>query len=136
MRSEEEVYLVGRNDLCPCGSGLKFKKCCLLKPAGPGTRTAGKFHFEPGSYGGPGGYMPSLACFTEASPGRKVYQFILANTTHIAGSEDEAVAQATSDFREACRVDDATGSIEAMGHQLAARGYVNVKDFKVILDDA
>jgi methionyl aminopeptidase len=22
---------VGRNDLCPCGSGLKFKKCCLSK---------------------------------------------------------------------------------------------------------
>lgn len=22
---------VGRNDLCPCGSGLKFKKCCLHK---------------------------------------------------------------------------------------------------------
>lgn len=20
---------VGRNDLCPCGSGLKFKKCCM-----------------------------------------------------------------------------------------------------------
>ena len=20
---------VGRNDLCPCGSGKKFKKCCL-----------------------------------------------------------------------------------------------------------
>jgi len=20
---------VGRNELCPCGSGLKFKKCCL-----------------------------------------------------------------------------------------------------------
>jgi uncharacterized protein YecA (UPF0149 family) len=20
---------VGRNDLCPCGSGLKFKKCCI-----------------------------------------------------------------------------------------------------------
>jgi len=29
---------VGRNDPCPCGSGLKFKKCCLSKiPAG--TRT-------------------------------------------------------------------------------------------------
>jgi uncharacterized protein YecA (UPF0149 family) len=24
---------IGRNDPCPCGSGLKFKKCCL------GTRT-------------------------------------------------------------------------------------------------
>jgi len=22
---------VGRNDPCPCGSGLKFKKCCLMK---------------------------------------------------------------------------------------------------------
>ena len=20
---------IGRNDLCPCGSGLKFKNCCL-----------------------------------------------------------------------------------------------------------
>jgi hypothetical protein len=24
---------VGRNELCPCGSGLKFKKCCLNKTA-------------------------------------------------------------------------------------------------------
>jgi tetratricopeptide (TPR) repeat protein len=23
---------VGRNDLCPCGSGKKYKKCCLGKP--------------------------------------------------------------------------------------------------------
>ncbi|MFN7995131.1 MAG: SEC-C metal-binding domain-containing protein [Bryobacteraceae bacterium] len=22
----------GRNDLCPCGSGIKYKKCCLGKP--------------------------------------------------------------------------------------------------------
>ena len=22
---------IGRNDLCPCGSGKKFKKCCLVK---------------------------------------------------------------------------------------------------------
>ncbi|HLD77418.1 MAG TPA: SEC-C metal-binding domain-containing protein [archaeon] len=24
---------VGRNDPCPCGSGKKYKKCCLLKTA-------------------------------------------------------------------------------------------------------
>jgi transposase-like protein len=24
---------IGRNDDCPCGSGLKFKRCCLNKPA-------------------------------------------------------------------------------------------------------
>ena len=23
---------VGRNEPCPCGSGKKFKKCCLTKP--------------------------------------------------------------------------------------------------------
>jgi len=22
---------IGRNDLCPCGSGIKFKKCCIDK---------------------------------------------------------------------------------------------------------
>jgi methionyl aminopeptidase len=26
---------VGRNDPCPCGSGLKYKKCCLGKDDGP-----------------------------------------------------------------------------------------------------
>lgn len=26
---------VGRNDLCPCGSGKKFKKCHLGKPVSP-----------------------------------------------------------------------------------------------------
>lgn len=24
----KKQYKVGRNDLCPCGSGTKFKKCC------------------------------------------------------------------------------------------------------------
>src|SRR5204863_4572502 len=26
---KELVEKVGRNDLCPCGSGQRFKKCCL-----------------------------------------------------------------------------------------------------------
>ena len=26
--SEEKNKEIGRNDLCPCGSGLKYKKCC------------------------------------------------------------------------------------------------------------
>lgn len=26
-----ESHKIGRNDLCPCGSGKKYKKCCLLK---------------------------------------------------------------------------------------------------------
>lgn len=32
---------VGRNDRCPCGSGKKFKHCCMLRLArGEGFRTA------------------------------------------------------------------------------------------------
>src|SRR5665213_785253 len=27
----ELMSIVGRNDSCPCGSGLKYKKCCLDK---------------------------------------------------------------------------------------------------------
>ena len=34
---------VGRNDPCPCGSGKKYKKCCLLKegPAAPTAQPSG-----------------------------------------------------------------------------------------------
>lgn len=30
----------GRNDPCPCGSGKKYKQCCLLKKKGPRKLTA------------------------------------------------------------------------------------------------
>ncbi|MCC6907665.1 MAG: SEC-C domain-containing protein [Phycisphaerales bacterium] len=29
MGEKELLEKLGRNDLCPCGSGLRFKKCCL-----------------------------------------------------------------------------------------------------------
>jgi SEC-C motif len=29
---------VGRNDPCPCGSGKKYKQCCLLTQKKPGTK--------------------------------------------------------------------------------------------------
>jgi len=28
-QSPKRVKKVGRNDLCPCGSGKKYKNCCL-----------------------------------------------------------------------------------------------------------
>ncbi|HHU60567.1 MAG TPA: hypothetical protein GXZ55_01230 [Natronincola sp.] len=27
----DTMWRVNRNDPCPCGSGLKYKKCCLVK---------------------------------------------------------------------------------------------------------
>ena len=29
---------IGRNDPCPCGSGKKYKQCCLLKKGGSGLK--------------------------------------------------------------------------------------------------
>jgi len=29
--NDTNIKDIGRNDPCPCGSGLKYKKCCLLK---------------------------------------------------------------------------------------------------------
>ena len=29
---------IGRNDPCPCGSGKKYKQCCLLKKTSGGKR--------------------------------------------------------------------------------------------------
>ena len=121
LRADEldsEVPMVGRNDPCPCGSGRKYKKCCLLKLPGPGDRKSGELRFEPGSYGGRDGYMPSLACFKESSSGEKDYRFVLANPSCVVDFEHDAVVQATADFSNACRVDDATGSSEALGRHL------------------
>ena len=33
MRLKHRTDKIGRNDPCPCGSGLKYKKCCLRKHA-------------------------------------------------------------------------------------------------------
>lgn len=30
-KPQASTLKVGRNDPCPCGSGLKYKKCCLNK---------------------------------------------------------------------------------------------------------
>ena len=34
---------VGRNDLCPCQSGKKFKKCCIDKPYQPSAELLADF---------------------------------------------------------------------------------------------
>ena len=33
-------YKIGRNDPCPCGSGLKYKNCCLASGKYESTHTA------------------------------------------------------------------------------------------------
>lgn len=31
MKNKESKIKIGRNDPCPCGSGIKYKKCCMKK---------------------------------------------------------------------------------------------------------
>ena len=44
-----EMSKVGRNDPCPCGSGKKFKKCCIDKPQ-PARTTAASDEAKPNSH--------------------------------------------------------------------------------------
>jgi methionyl aminopeptidase len=37
MSAIDKAHKVGRNDPCPCGSGLKYKKCCLGKDGVSGS---------------------------------------------------------------------------------------------------
>lgn len=44
-------HKVGRNAPCPCGSGIKYKKCCLRAPVDPLTGLV--LHDEPREYNPP-----------------------------------------------------------------------------------
>ena len=35
MFEKDKMQKLGRNDPCPCGSGLKYKKCCLGRKGAP-----------------------------------------------------------------------------------------------------
>ncbi len=59
---------IGRNDPCPCGSGLKHKKCCLLRAANqqPPEKTKSNIRFGPNSprisFEDFSSYIESLPC--------------------------------------------------------------------------
>ena len=38
--------MVGRNDPCPCGSGLKYKKCCMNKMTSYAGRQLSETYFR------------------------------------------------------------------------------------------
>lgn len=38
---------LGRNDPCPCGSGKKYKKCCLPRDEAARPRVVAEDHEEP-----------------------------------------------------------------------------------------
>ena len=49
ISAQQNLGSVGRNDPCPCGSGLKFKKCCLNRRSAPSSGPAVVLVEEKGS---------------------------------------------------------------------------------------
>ncbi len=135
---------VGRNEPCPCGSGRKFKVCCGLAPRThgadePGSRghgedgsadpSAGRFRFEAGAYGGPGGYFPSVACLKRDEQGEWGYHFVLVIPDAVRDDEDTATLESGDHLFEAFRGQPVP---EAIAVRLRNFGYVSVSGFRVI----
>ncbi len=110
---------VSRNDPCHCGSGKKYKKCCLSKDA-EDTQTEFKtmYRFEPGSYGDAGNFMPSLACLKLTQNDEWIYYFVLVKPKSIFPGEDQAVAEAENDISEAYKVKHIGGTDAELAMEL------------------
>jgi hypothetical protein len=113
---------VGRNDPCPCGSGKKYKKCCALQPP---DKPAEGFRFEPGSYGGEGGFFPSLRCIKEAG-GSSSLHFVLVNPLSVHEDADDASEKARGDLEGAFSA--GAGDPHRVASHLADAGYCMIDD--------
>ena len=122
---------VGRNEKCPCGSGKKYKKCCLgadnaaKQPAN--LSSSSRFRLEAGSYGGgERQYSPSIICYEQIAPGEWEDDYCLVNTVDLFDDEDDASIRAGKDLDEGF----AQGADEILAAYLKNKGYVTVPDFK------
>ncbi len=127
---------IGRNDPCPCGSGMKYKKCCYSSDTRPEETTRqGKFRFEPGSYGHPQNCMPSIACLQRSGESWE-YHFVLVKPAAVLDDPDQAHTIATTDLNSAFSGRTTGGSDEAVAMFLKERGYLRVEGVNVAHPDS
>ncbi len=91
-----------------------------------------QFVFEPGSYGGVGCYMPSIACLKGSAETELKYHFVLVNSEIDFKTEDEAVTHAKYDLDQAAHQKLLAGSDSAFAESLKSRGYRSVDGFKIV----
>ena len=127
---------IGRNELCPCGSGKKFKLCCLggLSNHNQVPPTSGRFRFEAGSYGNPGGFVPSIACLEQWQPNKWRYHFVLVRLDVQSEVEAEAVLRATEDLNHTFSEEGLAAGAQVAA-SLKALGYVRVDGFNIVKGD-
>lgn len=99
-----------------------------------GPLPPGRFRYEHGSYGGPGGYVPSILCYKETGPDSWVEHFCLVKPDAVFREEDSASDAAEKHLAEARAVMDAGGTIQDFALSLRHEGYKSVSDFRVIKD--
>ena len=130
---------IGRNTPCPCGSGKKYKRCCLSKEKEMKKRKlpTGRFRYEFGSYGDAiRGYMPSIICYKQLDDVSWDSHFCLVKPDTVLKEEDAACAIAQKHLDAAHAILDAGGSPQDFALSLRHEGYKNVPDFHVVNDDA
>lgn len=96
------------------------------------TLPRGRFRYEHGSYGGPGGYMPSILCYRETGPDSWIEHFCLVKADTIFDQEDSACEAAEKHLAEAHAIVEAGGSLEDFALSLRREGYKSASDFRVI----
>lgn len=127
---------IGRNSPCPCGSGKKYKRCCEAKEAKmkESSLPPGRFRYESGSYGGPGGYIPSILGYKETGPDSWVEHLCLVKPDAMFDEEDSASEVAERHLAAARAIVDSGGSPQEFALSLRHEGYKSVSDFRIIRD--
>ena len=108
---------ISRNDLCPCGSGKKYKECCS-------NRISEANAFRAGSYGDWGEFHPGIAY--AGINGETV--FVKQDTSCFG--EDSAVANAETDLQLA--LSQSAGSEDRVVDSIQIAGYSPVEAAKFI----
>jgi len=124
---------IRRNDPCPCGSGKKYKKCCMNKDVG-NDESAFKelYRFESGSYGDVGSYMPSLACLKQIRKDEWKYHFVLVKPESVHLDENEATNEAERDISHSYVIKEAGGTDAELAMSLKGKGYVSIDNYNIV----
>ncbi len=92
----------------------------------------GSFRYEPGSYGGPDVFVPSILCYEETEPGTWNEHFCLVKPDSILKTEDAAAEIAALDLDRAFSAGLNTGVAREFAIVLRGYGYKKLDDFQVV----
>jgi SEC-C motif len=122
---------IRRNDPCPCGSGRKYKNCCMSRAQPKDQQPLSpQFRFEPGSYGGDGRFIPSIACLKQIALDQWDYHFVIVKLERVYPEKDMATLEATRDLDAAFAQRRKSGSDYTVAEYLRTKGYFSVTNFQ------